>query len=209
MVRPLAAGEEGAVCALLALAFEDNPSTLVNARGDKRRARRAMDRPFRILKLGNRRGHVLVAEQGDALIGALNAAPWPHCQMSATQKIRTAPAMLRAMGGALPRAMIMAGRRAKHDPNEPHWHVGPLGVDPHNQGRGVGKALLRSFLQLADQQGVPSFLETDVDRNVELYEGFGFGVASAEEILGVSTRFMWRAASALTTTMQSRSGRAA
>jgi ribosomal protein S18 acetylase RimI-like enzyme len=99
------------------------------------------------------------------------------------------------MGTTLPWAAVMAGQRAKHDPHEPHWHIGPLGVDPRHQGRGVGKTLLRSFLQLADQQGLPSFLETDVDRNVELYEGFGFRIASAREILGVNTRFMWRAAS--------------
>jgi hypothetical protein len=36
------------------------------------------------------------------------------------------------------------------------------------------------------------FLETDVDRNVSLYESFGFAVTSQESIVGVNSRFMWR-----------------
>src|ERR1700733_2956024 len=37
-----------------------------------------------------------------------------------------------------------------------------------------------------------AFLETDVERNVELYESFGFVVTSREDIVGATTRFTWR-----------------
>jgi len=63
---------------------------------------------------------------------------------------------------------------------------------PQLQGRGVGKALLSTFLTTIDEGGAPAFLETDVDRNVELYESFGFVVTGREDIVGVNTRFMWR-----------------
>jgi GNAT superfamily N-acetyltransferase len=84
------------------------------------------------------------------------------------------------------------GSRASHDPRERHWHVGPISVRPELQGKGAGKALLSSFLATADEQGMPVFLETDVDKNVALDEKFGFKVVGVETILGVCTRLMWR-----------------
>src|SRR5262249_10541678 len=104
----------------------------------------------------------------------------------------SAPVMIRVVGWALPRSLKMMNVWAKHDPRERHWHVGPIGVDPTSQGRGVGKALLESFLSTVDAQRLPAYLETDVDRNVKLYEKFGFEVIGREEINGVNNRFMWR-----------------
>jgi predicted N-acetyltransferase YhbS len=98
------------------------------------------------------------------------------------------------MGSALPRAAAMMSARAKHDPHEPHWHIGPLGVHPAHQGGGIGGQLLGSFLEMVDRQGATAFLETDVDRNVALYKRFGFVVVAAEQIVGVNTRFMSRVA---------------
>ena len=45
---------------------------------------------------------------------------------------------------------------------------------------------------MVDEQATPAFLETDVDRNVKLYEQFGFQVIAKAEIIGINTRFMWR-----------------
>ena len=61
---------------------------------------------------------------------------------------------------------------------------GPIGVHPERQGRGVG----------IDEQRLPAYLETEVDRNVVLYEKFGFKVIAQAEINGVNNRFMWRPA---------------
>jgi hypothetical protein len=58
----------------------------------------------------------------------------------------------------------------------------------------VGSALLSAFLNTVDQQRSPAYLETDVGRNVVLYEKFGFAVIGHEEINSVNNRFMWRPA---------------
>ena len=65
-------------------------------------------------------------------------------------------------------------------------------MHPGHQGRGIGTALLGSFLDTADEQGCPAFLETDVDNNVALYQKFGFTVIARQHIIGINTRFMWR-----------------
>ena len=84
--------------------------------------------------------------------------------------------------------------RSRHDPDEPHWHLGPIGADAGRQGHGIGSRLLTAFLGELDTEHGAAFLETDVDRNVELYERFGFRVTSRQRILGVDTRFMSRPA---------------
>jgi GNAT superfamily N-acetyltransferase len=57
-----------------------------------------------------------------------------------------------------------------------------LGVDPPQQGRGVGSALLRFGLERADALGVDAFLETAVEANVAYYERFGFRVVEEGEV---------------------------
>jgi ribosomal protein S18 acetylase RimI-like enzyme len=180
------------VCDVIGLAFVDNPSTLANVKGDQTKARRVMQDAVRVAKFGRTWSYALVAVQGGIVVGALNAAKWPNCQLGMAEKIKTAPAMVRIMRTALPRAFTMMNKREARDPHEPHWHIGPIGVRPELQGHGVGKALLETFLTTVDEEGSAAFLETDVDRNVELYESFGFSVTSREDIVGVDTRFMWR-----------------
>jgi ribosomal protein S18 acetylase RimI-like enzyme len=191
-IRPMRVADTSEVCEIIGLAFADNPSTLAVAR-DRRSALRIMRAGVRIAKFDRPCSYALVAGDAMRIVGVLNAAEWPGCQMSLREKLRSAFAMVRIMGTALPRMLKLIGVRANHDPRARHWHVGPIGVHPDVQGRGVGKALLGSFLVTADERGSPVFLETDVDRNVALYEKFGFEIVGEEMILGVNNRFMWRA----------------
>ncbi len=193
-LRRMVAADMSAACEVIGAAFADNPSTLANVGGDAARAEQVMRNAVRIAKFGRRWSHALVAERDDAIVGVLNAAQWPHCQMGTIEKIKTVPSMVAIMRGALPKAFTMTSRREAHDPREPHWHVGPLGVHPGAQGQGIGASLLRAFLSMVDEAAEPTFLETDVERNVIFYKRFGFEVVESEVIVGVNTRFMWRPA---------------
>jgi ribosomal protein S18 acetylase RimI-like enzyme len=81
---------------------------------------------------------------------------------------------------------------ALHDPIKQHWHLGPIGVLPAYQGKGVGSELLDRFCQEADACLSPAYLETDTDKNVRFYERFGFRVVKETEIFDVKNRYMWR-----------------
>lgn len=61
-------------------------------------------------------------------------------------------------------------------PDEPHWLLDQLAVDPTAQGRGIGGAMLRHAIACAEADRVPLFLETAVAGNVPLYEHFGLRV---------------------------------
>lgn len=62
----------------------------------------------------------------------------------------------------------------------PHYYLFALGVLPSAQGKGVGGLLVRSMLERADREKLPTYLETQSSRNVELYTRLGFNVAAEE-----------------------------
>ena len=81
---------------------------------------------------------------------------------------------------------------ARHDPLDQHWHLGPVGVLPSHQGKGIGSKLLSRFCQEVDACLSPAYLETDTDKNVRFYEQFGFEVVKETEIFDVKNSYMWR-----------------
>ena len=68
--------------------------------------------------------------------------------------------------------------------NVPHWYLSPIGVDPKLQGKGYGSNLLKSMLSRIDQEHLPCFVETQSQKNVSLYEHFGFHVVDKNNIPG-------------------------
>lgn len=63
---------------------------------------------------------------------------------------------------------------AESHPEEPHWYLPIIGVDPFSQGRGIGAALMKHALDRVDRDGVLAYLESSNPRNISLYERFGF-----------------------------------
>lgn len=61
-------------------------------------------------------------------------------------------------------------------PDDPEFEVHTIGVDPHWQGKGVGKALFAGLLAVADAAGGPIFLEVRVGNwpAIGLYTANGF-----------------------------------
>jgi ribosomal protein S18 acetylase RimI-like enzyme len=82
-----------------------------------------------------------------------------------------------------------------HHPEEPHWYLPFIGVDPLHQGRGHGSALLRTSLGRCDGDGLPAYLEASSPRNRALYERHGFETLTEVRIADCPPLWpMWRAA---------------
>lgn len=75
--------------------------------------------------------------------------------------------------------------RARHL-RGPHWYLQFLAVDPAHQGVGHSGVLLRSMLARLDREGVPCCLDTENEKNVAMYEHFGFRVRESSKIPGSS-----------------------
>jgi len=73
-------------------------------------------------------------------------------------------------------------------PDEPHYYLGVIGLDPVFQGLGAGRQLLQSFCDLsaADPASCGVYLETAEPSNVGFYEHAGF-VTTGQGRLGAST----------------------
>ena len=68
------------------------------------------------------------------------------------------------------------GEMDTHHPDEEHWYLPIIGVDPACQGQGHGSAILARALQPCDEAGLPAYLESSNPANIPLYERFGFEV---------------------------------
>ncbi len=75
---------------------------------------------------------------------------------------------------------------ASMHPEEPHWYLGIVGVDPDAQGAGWGRGVIRPGLAAADRDGVEVYLET-VEHNLAFYERLGFRTTATADLSGGPT----------------------
>jgi ribosomal protein S18 acetylase RimI-like enzyme len=78
----------------------------------------------------------------------------------------------------------------KHEKLMPvtHWYLALLAIDPEFQGRGYASQLIREMLPRIDEEGLPCYLETENERNVPIYQHFGFKVIDEFTIPGTTIR---------------------
>ena len=72
------------------------------------------------------------------------------------------------------RALALFQQMAGYHPHEPHWYLPLIGVDPGQQGRGHGDALMANALARIDREGAAAYLESTNPRNISLYRRHGF-----------------------------------
>ena len=178
-----------AVVTILADAFVTNPLH-VSAFGAHQLGQ---NRSF--FRLGLRhmfRGEALVALVNDQVCGYAHFSSSPNC-LPAPEILPVAMgSLLKPYGKANVRLIPWFSRWCRLDPDEPHLHLGPLGVAPQAQRQGIGTALMRCYLERLRREGLAGYLETDKLENTSFYEKFGFVVQHEEELIGTPTWYMWR-----------------
>lgn len=133
--------------------------------------------------------HVYVA--GDDQAGALWSAPG-HWELPAIEIVRESRSAASAFGRNLVRALrCQLQIESLHPKDRQHWYLGYLGTRGPEQGKGIGSALLRQVLQVADRDRLPSYLESSCERNLALYERHGFRIVEQVPLLG-SGPTVWR-----------------
>ena len=58
----------------------------------------------------------------------------------------------------------------------PHFRLDFFGVDPSRQGSGIGSVLIEHGHRIADERGLPCYLETFTEPNVRYYERRGYRI---------------------------------
>ena len=175
--------------------MRDNPVNVAAFGEDpeirRRRFRKLVATMFSVSDLSN----VLVARREDGVVvGVCGMLPPGNCQPGLGQQLRMLPTLLSLGPRVAGRVMRWVGAWQRHDPKERHWHLGPLAVDAHLQGEGVGSRMMQVFCARMDAAGEDAHLETDKPINVRFYERFGFEAVGEQEVLGTPNWFMIRRA---------------
>lgn len=195
LLRELQRAELHGAARLLGRAMRDNP---INARAfsiqnDERRLR-AVTRLFVPVLHGlYRRGLILGAFCESTLVGVFGMARPGLCQPTVLEKVSVVPWVLFGNPlGTIPRVLTWVGEWSRRDLLEPHWHLGPVAVDSHLQGKGIGTAMIDNFCARVDELRTLSYLETDKFENIRFYQKFGFTVVAEAEVLKVPNWFLLR-----------------
>ena len=77
-------------------------------------------------------------------------------------------------GDHLPRFQEIEKLLDYHHPNEPHWHLAFLAVEPDQWGHGLGNQLMNHAVARLDEQDTACYLEAASPDNHRLYRRHGF-----------------------------------
>jgi GNAT superfamily N-acetyltransferase len=125
------------------------------------------------------------------VLSGIAPGAWPPPQIRSLAYQASGP--LLAGPGVLVRSLAADGVLHRGHPRDPHLFVWMLAVSPRMQRKGVGRALVSTALQRADELGVPAYLDTAKPDNVPYYASFGFEEVGLGELpRGAHVWFMQR-----------------
>jgi len=175
-IGPLGPGQARPAARVLAAAFLDDPIAV--AIGPRRRGHRRLTSPLSfagiVAACRSHGGRIVVARRGGTVVGvsiAFDPGRWPISDAAFVYEL----AWVLAAGPLPVRRGIAFDRmvRNAHVEHE-HLYLWFLGVDPAEQGRGVGRSLLGHLHRRSDRHGVPTYLETSTMDNVAYYASAGY-----------------------------------
>jgi ribosomal protein S18 acetylase RimI-like enzyme len=189
-VGRIAESEVADAVGVLARGMRDNPLHLAAFGDDPGHRLHSLTGLFRMVISGQ--SEPLRAAEDGTVVGTCGLAEPGAC----------VGVVVRAAGGQLPpipgdpeevrRVGEWLTAWGQRDPDEPHWHLGPIAADAGRQGQGIGSALMEAFCARVDDTGNAAYLETDKAENVRFYEKFGFATTGEAPVIGVPNWFMRR-----------------
>jgi ribosomal protein S18 acetylase RimI-like enzyme len=191
-VRDLRRSETEASVALLARGMRDNPLNVAVYGSDPERRQRSLERTFSTLFRVFEAQQPICALDGGMLVAVTGVAPAGTCQPTTLQRLRSLPSMIAIGLGPATRVLKVLAAWGERDPDQPHSHLGPLAVDKHLQGRGIGSQVMNQYCRRLDLSSEVGYLETDKRENVPFYERHGYAVIDQADVIGVPNWFMIR-----------------
>jgi ribosomal protein S18 acetylase RimI-like enzyme len=168
IIKTATASDEAAAIAVVTLAFSTDPAARWTWPDPSQFLRTFAD----VVKLFG--GKAFTHESAYCVDGHAGAALWlpPGVQPDEEALIgllqRTGSAQFRKDGAAVFEQM------GRYHPQEPHWYLPIIGVDPFHQGMGYGSALMQRGLIPCDRDRRLAYLESSNPKNIPLYERHGF-----------------------------------
>jgi ribosomal protein S18 acetylase RimI-like enzyme len=162
---------------VLADAYQDDPGWISVGPDDPRRRHAYTRRICRgSLAIVDRWGgpiwHVQRDGQVAGVLTSCDPGQWPPPSLRATLMAALGPVL--AGPSVLWRSLAADNVMHKHHPHDEHLYVWMLAVSPRHQRTGIGRALLSTALERAEELGTYAYLETAKPDNLPYYASFGF-----------------------------------
>ena len=183
-VVPLEAHQLGQAYEVMGWAFRDDQLLKYLVPDDAKRARLAPSFVGKVVRYCSRYG---VVQTTPAVEGMACWLPPDHSSPSFTGMLRTGlltePLKFGWAGFRWFMDMVSDTEKVhKRAVPRRHWYLWGLGVEPSEQGKGIGGALMRPILARAEAEGLSCYLETQNGSNVPFYRRHGFEVVSDGEV---------------------------
>jgi len=195
LIRDLDSADLPAAAAVVGRGMRDNPLH-VRAFGDdpaRREARLTALFTALLRRQHLAQGVILGASVDDRLVGVCGMIQPGRCRPTLAQTLRVLPTLVTGRGfGLTLRVVNWTSAWPRRDAGDPHWHLGPVAVERHLQGQGIGSLLLEECCRRLDAAGADAYLETDKAENLAFYERFGFQTVGDDIVQGVTSWFMVR-----------------
>jgi ribosomal protein S18 acetylase RimI-like enzyme len=180
---------------VLAAAFLDDPvlAWLAPDRPERERLLPGMFDAFADAFARHEATRLVTVDGSEVAAGAALWAPPGVAPVHPDDEERMGVRLAELAGEHLERMGICMEVFGEAHPAEPAWFLQFVGVDPAQQGRGVGSQLLRDVLDVADRNGEAAYLEATSEANRRLYERHGFRWVADLPLPGGPTAYaMWR-----------------
>lgn len=191
-VTALDRADHDEAAALLGRGMADNPMHVAVYGGDEPHRARCHARLMRTHLARATALQVEVMTQAGALTALAASSPPGRCRPGLAAGLHLLGTATTFGLGATSRLVAWRRSWASHDLTEPHVHLGPIAVDRHLRGRGMGGLLLLRHIGRLDSVGAVGYLETDRPEAVGFYRRFGYVVVGETVALDVRTWFMRR-----------------
>ena len=184
-IQRLDARQADAAAATLGEAFFDDPVLLIVAPDEATRRRWGAWFMSLPLQYGLRWGEVWGTEDVSAV--AVWVPPGSG-EMGLGRMLRVGVARMPfrlGMGGSRRFMQALSATEPFHKAvHGPHWYLVAVGTRSESQGQGLGSALVEVGTSRADVDGVPCYLQTGTQSNIDFYTKRGFEIVGQTDFDG-------------------------
>ena len=190
-IRELQRDELAFGAGVAARGLRDNPSVVAVLGEGAVHRERYMTKIFKAY-LPKMKHLPLAAWRDGYVVGVCGMAPPGTCQLPTLQQLAMFAQLRPTNPAIVRRTFTWLADWESRDPEEPHWHLGPVAVEGGMRGMAIGTQLMEEFSERMNRERALAYLETDKPENVVFYERFGFEVTDETVLLGAPNWFMRR-----------------